>query len=159
MARRLVAAFCLILAASAALAGAWETGPLDNDVALDFLNRAQASPDEAPLRQIFAAALANPKGYLDDEIASGAIAAAELVAAMKGAPAPELPAPALDWAKRRSSAADPSLVQLAIRAIDRIATSSETRDLWAANGEKDLPAWLAGLRELRQRLASARPAR
>jgi hypothetical protein len=153
MTRLLVAAFCLILAASAARAGAWETGPLDNDVALDFLNLAQASPDDAPLRQIFTAALADPKAFLDDEIASGAIAAAELVAAMKGAPAPELPEPALDWAKRQSPAADQSLIQLAIRAIDRIAANSETRDLWAANGEKDLPAWLASLGELKQRLA------
>jgi hypothetical protein len=157
MTRLLATVVCLIAVVSAAFAGAWETGPLDNDAALDFLAMAEASPDEAPLRQIFAAALADPKAFLEDEIASRAIAGAELVAAMKGSPAPELPEPALAWAKRQSPAADQSLIQLAIRAVDRIAASSETRDLWAANGEKDLPAWLAGLGELKQRLR--KPAR
>ncbi len=50
-------------------------------------------------------------------------------------------------------------MRLAISAVNRIAASSETRALWLANGDKDLEAWLAGLTELRDRLAGAMPIR
>lgn len=160
MPRRIVAlAFGYMMAAGIAFADAWETGLLDNDAALNFLSQASRSDSVAPLREIFTAALTDPRAALDDETASRAIAAAELVAALIGAGAPELPETAKVWAKRYAVSADAALVRLAISAVNRIAANSETRTLWQANGDKDLDAWLAGLTELRERLAGAMPTR
>lgn len=148
-----------MMAASLALADAWETGPLDNDAALDFLSQASRADSVAPLREIFTVILADARSVPDDTTASRAIAAAELVAALIGVSSPDLPETANVWAKRYAVSADAALVRLAISAVNRIAASSETRALWLANGDKDLDAWLAGLTELRERLADAMPIR
>ncbi len=157
--RALSLAFSSLMAASVAFADAWETGPLDNDAALNFLSQASCAESVAPLREIFMLVLADAKAVPDDTTASRAIAAAELVAALIGASAPELPETAQVWAKRYAVSADAALVRLAISAVNRIAANSETRALWQRNGDKDLGAWLAGLTELRERLAGAMPIR
>jgi hypothetical protein len=157
--RALAIVFGYMLAASVALADAWETGPLDNDAALDFLSQAARSDSVAPLREIFMVVLADARTVPDDKTASRSVAAAELVAALIGVSSPDLPETAQVWAKRYAVSADAALVRLAISAVNRIAASSETRALWLANGDKDLDAWLAGLTELRERLAGAMPLR
>ena len=58
------------------------------------------------------------------------IAAAEVVAALKGAPNPNLNDDARKCPARLEIDADPSLVSLALKALEGIKTNSELKDLW-----------------------------
>ncbi|MCM1972101.1 MULTISPECIES: DUF4259 domain-containing protein [unclassified Streptomyces] len=130
--------------------GTWDVGPFDNDTAADF----SGSLDEAPEAErpgIIRAALActaDTAGYLDQDVAVEAVAAAALVAAQcpGGEPVttpygPDLPVPELP--------AD--LRALAVRALDRVVTEpSELMELWeetAAPGP-----WRATVSRLRSAL-------
>jgi hypothetical protein len=95
--------------------------------------------------------------YLEAPESSVAVAAAEAVAALKGAPATAIPKEIADWvreAKSNSKSKDdsiPAFASLAARAIQRVRTNSELKDLWLqADG---LNEWSANLRDLEKRLA------
>ena len=88
-----------------------------------------------------------------------AVAAAEVVAALvvsaKGAAAedgalPAVPRELVDWASKDKSGAPPDLVYLARRAVERVRTNSELKDLWLE--AEGLNEWSAALRDLEARL-------
>ncbi|GHI89935.1 DUF4259 domain-containing protein [Streptomyces xanthophaeus] len=127
--------------------GTWDVGPFDNDTAADFSGSLDEAPEgerETLIRAALACAADTP-GYLDQDIAAEAIAAAALVAAQRpgGEPVttpygPDLPLPELP--------AD--LRGLAVRALDRVVTEpSELMELWEESEESG--PWRAGVSQLR----------
>jgi hypothetical protein len=93
----------------------------------------------------------SPENHLREPISCHALAACEVIARLKG-----------NWGKRDSFTEkvdhwvqanpvqpSPDLVQLALRAIDRIRSSSELRDLWE-DAQSD---WQEVVADLRQRVA------
>ncbi len=142
----------------------WGTGSFENEDAQSFLGRLNSLGID-DLRPILARA-ADQEDYLEAPESSIAVAAAEVVAALvvaarvvaakEEAPSFAAPRPLVDWisknwTSKNQAGAPPDLVELARRAVERVRTNSELKDLWLeADG---LNEWSAVLRELTARLS------
>jgi hypothetical protein len=136
----------------------WGTGSFENEDAQDFLGQLNSLGID-DLRPILARA-ADQDDYLEAPESSVAVAAAEVVAALVVAAkvdaakeeAPSLAAPRqlVDWISKNQATAPPDLLDLARRAVDRVRTNSELKDLWLE--AEGLNEWSAALRDLRERL-------
>jgi hypothetical protein len=131
----------------------WGTGSFENDDAQTWLPEL-GSLTLDDLRPLLSRAADNGD-YLEAPESSVAVAAAEAIAALKGAPASTVPKEIAEWAREtKSNSKDdsiPALASLAVRAIQRVRTNSELKDLWLeADG---LNEWSANLRDLETRLA------
>lgn len=79
-----------------------------------------------------------------------AVAAAEIVAAIKGNPCDDLPPPAVRWLQKHPMEADEELMDLVTKAIGRIEARSELKLFW---DEAELGGeWQESLADLRVRL-------
>ncbi|MEV0394300.1 DUF4259 domain-containing protein [Polymorphospora rubra] len=121
--------------------GTWDIGPFDNDRAADWSGDLHdaAPTDRAGIIERTLRVVAAETGYLDGYFASGAIAAAAVVASqLPGGPKIES-AYAPDFLTGGGTLALPGhLPALAVRALDRIvADDSEWKDLWADSGALD----------------------
>src|SRR5215475_7949654 len=137
--------------------GAWGKGNFDNDTAndwaADFVDAGDLSVLNKTLEKVLAAG-----DYLSEPASCHALAACEVIARLKG-----------NWGKRDAYTEkvdvwvqanpmqpSPDLVQLALRAIDRIRSSSELKDLWE-EGPPPRTDWGADwhkvVEELRERVA------
>lgn len=129
--------------------GGWGTGSFENDDAQDWLAElASLSVDD--LKPLLSRA-ADSSDYLEAPESSVAVAAAEAVAALKDAPSQAVPREIADWARRAKGGSTPDLIDLAFRAVQRVRTNSELKDLWLEN--EGLNEWSAALRDLEQRLS------
>ncbi len=129
--------------------GAWGAGTFDNDDASDWVYRLEEASDLTLLRDTLVVA-AEPDGYLDSPVCAEALAAAEVVAALAGRPAPDLPEEVRGWVEEHQTRVPPDLRTLAVQAIDQVAADSELRELWEEAEETD--AWADRVQELRGRL-------
>ena len=143
--------------------GGWGTGSFENEDAQRFLGRLHSLGID-DLRRILARA-ADKDDYLEAPESGIAVAAAEVVAALvvaarivatKEAPSPAAPREIMDWTSKnwtsKNRALVPSdLVDLARRAVERVRTNSELKDLWLE--AEGLNEWNAALRELTERLS------
>ena len=135
------------------------TGSFENDFALDWLNDLKR---EGPAFVGQSLAMKSSisslmLGYIDADEASGAIAAAEIVAAALGRPPRMWPDRAREWiAAHRAELRAEELRDKALGAIAIIQEGSELRELWAAE-ERFWPEWLAAIGDLEQRLKTATP--
>ena len=104
------------------------------------------------LRQVLPAyPAAEHSEYLEAPVSSVAVAAAEIIAALKGAPPQPLPCEVAEWVSK-APAISPDVSDLARRAVNRVRLNSELKDLWLeADG---LNEWSAALRDLEQRLST-----
>ena len=141
--------------------GSWGPGSFENDPALDFVGDLTESADGAPLRDALQRITAHDgtrqpswfgrfMGRRADRLTihhcQTAIAAAEMVAALRGRPPAKLPDKAADWiAAHRASSSD-DLVAVAKAAIAAIKTDSELRD------EYDPAEWRDKMADLERRL-------
>jgi hypothetical protein len=126
--------------------GAWGSGSFENDDAADWLAKLDAVAP-ADLTRIFLRAADNPE-YLEAPEASITVAAAEVLASPSINVVPAI----VDWRAKHEHAINSELKALAIRALDRVRTNSEVKDLWLeADGLND---WTAAIRELQERLAN-----
>jgi hypothetical protein len=130
---------------------AWGTGTFDNDDAADWLDEFTAADDETLLQ----AALEAPEieeGYLEAPEAARILCACEIIAAIRGKPASELPEEALTWVKQHAWLDVSALVPAAISRIDRIlAENSELDQLWREN-QDEYPTWRGSVLALKARL-------
>lgn len=142
--------------------GAWGTGSLENDAALDWLGELESEGSVGLLEStlaLVADALPSFGGdddegdYIELDEACAALAAAEVVACALGRPGPELSDDLIIWIEQhRSDLA--VLAPLAARAVARARDDSEASELWA---ETDgLQAWCDAVNELICRLQVAR---
>ena len=130
--------------------GAWGVGSFANDSAADWLSiLSDAIPTTLSLtfRSVIGI---EPDLFLEEPDASEGIAAAEVVAAMRGQPGSAVTPSVVEWVATHSDWLTPSLVQEAIATVERVQSSSELRDLWSESTHFD--AWLAELDDLLVRL-------
>jgi hypothetical protein len=131
----------------------WGTGSFENEDAQSFLGRLNSLGVD-DLRQILARA-ADQDDYLEAPESSIAVAAAEVVAALvvaarEGSPSSAAPRQIVDWISKNQVGAPPELIDLARRAVERVRTNSELKDLWLE--AEGLNEWSAALRDLTERL-------
>jgi hypothetical protein len=126
---------------------AWGTGSFENDDAADWLAElGTIAPDD--MAQIFLQAAENP-GYLEVPASSVVVAAAEVIAALNGSPAEEVPPEIVKWTTNRQASTQ-ELKALALRALERVRKNSELKDLWLeADGLND---WIAAIQDLQTRV-------
>lgn len=128
--------------------GAWSHTSFANDDASDWvaaLNRRGASA----IAQAFAAVPESDEEPLGARVACAALAAAEVVAALASAPAPNLPKKVTAWLVGKGPPT-PELLEAARRAVKRVLRASELRDLWSASPKAE--TWRAEVEGLLARL-------
>jgi hypothetical protein len=128
---------------------AWGSGNFENDDAQDWLNQLSSLGGD-DLRPLLARAADNDD-YLEAPESSVAVVAAEVVAALNGVPAEAAPRQILDWVNQTEGESSSELTALALRAVQRVRTNSELKDLWLE--AEGLNEWSAALRDLEKRLA------
>lgn len=109
--------------------GAWGHRAFENDTGADWVWELEESDDLSLLHEALDAAL-DTTDDIDADIASEALAAAEVVAALNGVPHIELPNSVVSWTTGRERP-NAALVEKARRAASRIAQTSELAELWA----------------------------
>jgi len=126
--------------------GAWGAGNFENDDALDWLAVLQAEglpAAGAAIQDVLTLA----DDYLEAPTCCAALAAAEVIAALRGRPASRLPDELVEWLGRVSGDPGEQLATNARNAVDAIRRSSELRELWEDDEEwkqevDGLCAWL-----------------
>ncbi len=88
--------------------------------------------------------------YLEAPDCSNALAAAEVVAALADQDSPNLPDEVKQWVHLRKHPGEQNLAKLALKAIERIRTDSELKELWDDSDHKE--EWYAVLDNLERRL-------
>jgi hypothetical protein len=121
----------------------------DNDDAADFLADFADDPSEVVLLETLVTA-AEDDGSLDADVAAHALAAAEIVAAWQGQPAPDFPEDLRELADELDVSDEDELTELARRAVQAVLRHSELLDLW--QDSKELPQWQAAQQDLLKRL-------
>jgi uncharacterized protein YbjT (DUF2867 family) len=131
----------------------WGAGSFENEDAQNFLGRLNSLGID-DLKQILARA-ADQAEYLEAPESGVTVAAAEVVAALVAAAKDETassstPRQIFDWIGKSEAGTPPDLVGLARRAVERVRTNSELKDLWLE--AEGLNEWSAALRNLEERL-------
>lgn len=131
--------------------GAWGVQTFENDQALDFV----ADIVETNSLELVVSALdaIGPGIYLEAPDCESALVAAELIAALRGYPSPNLPDKVADWVRSSGLKADDTLSGMARVAVNRIGAASELRELW--EDSTDFGAWEVAVRDLESRLGGA----
>lgn len=127
----------------------WGTGSFENEDAQTWLGQLKSLSLE-DLKQIFVHA--DQSDYLEERDASVVIAAAEVLAAMKGAPHEKLPREITAWTAGNKAASSPDLNDLAGQAVEKVRRNSELKDLW--HQAEGLNEWTTALQDLQTRLAT-----
>ena len=137
--------------------GAWGTGNFDNDDALDWVWDFEAQ-GPAALEQAFEAVL--DADYAEAPDASSALAAAEVLAAVKGKPAAGLSEELQSAIEKYKDAVAgvEGLTERAQRAVQAVLADSELKELWeegeTPEAQEHLKQWQATVADLAARLAS-----
>ena len=131
--------------------GVWGSGSFENDDASDWIADFCDEPDKELISDALSTvAEADADEYLEAPDCSAGIAAAEVVAALKGAANPELPDDAKECVAKLKMKADPRMTSLALKAVGRIRTNSELKELW---DESESPTeWYSAMDNLEARL-------
>ncbi|MBX3387496.1 MAG: DUF4259 domain-containing protein [Phycisphaeraceae bacterium] len=146
--------------------GAWGVKNFENDTALDWVLELTGGEDPGMIRETLEMALgegvdgdgeeseAGEDEYLEEEVCSSALAAAEIVAALRGRPASDLPDGAREWIGRHGHRikVDRDLIDTAHDAIARVAADSELCDLWMES--EHATAWEEALQDLQRRIGT-----
>jgi len=134
--------------------GTWGMGTLENDDAADWLDELQSSNDGAVLQSTLEEHTTT-EGYLEAPEGVHILCAGEIIAALLGQPAPDLPAGAGDWVQEHESLDASSLIPIAIKKIERVLDNgSELRELWQEN-EIDYSNWHESVLALKAKLLAA----
>jgi hypothetical protein len=131
--------------------GAWGSGSFQNDDASDWIADFGDDPDESAIVDALSTVV-GMNDYLEAPDCSVAIAAAEVVAALKGSPNPAMPEEVKESIGMLGIDADRDKVVLALKALERIKTDSELKELW---DEAEEPAeWYGAITDLEARLGA-----
>lgn len=133
--------------------GAWGAGIFDNDTACDFAAEVVASRDLSMLEGTFDRILTAGSGDVEAPDAEEALAAADIIARLKGRLRAQTAYTAeIDqWVDRLKLSPSDGLVDKARRAVDRILTEpSELLDLWRESDHFE--SWKRSIEDLSRRL-------
>lgn len=131
--------------------GAWGSDSFENDEAADWVDDFCDKPDPAVIVNTLSAVADIDAGeYLEASDCSAGIAAAEVVAALKGMPNSNLLESTKSCLSNLKFKAEPGLIALALKAIARIKTDSELKEVWdeSENSEE----WYQAISNLEERL-------
>lgn len=127
--------------------GTWGAKAFDNDAAMDWLAELESASDDQVVADAFHAVLDEAE-YVEVDVAQRAIAAAEVVAAFKGATSEHLYASTSQWVMRHiESITFEPLIPLALSALQRVLEGSEAAELWAEEGSGEWEREIVGLME------------
>ena len=131
--------------------GAWGSGSFENDDASDWIADFCDDPDKELISDALSTvAEMDADEYLEAPDCSAGIAAAEVVAALKGAANPDLSDDAKECVAKLKIKAEPRMASLALKAVERIKTNSELKELW---DESESPnEWYSAIYNLETRL-------
>lgn len=126
----------------------WGTGSFENEEAQNFLAKLKSLgiDDLAPIL-----VRAADHDYLDAPASTVVIVAAEIVATARGNPPQIVPSQIGDWIAKIEGSPSSQMSALARRAVERVRTNSELKDLWLE--AEGLNEWSAVLRDLEERLS------
>jgi hypothetical protein len=133
--------------------GTWGPGVFDNDTACDFALAVANSGGLRALVQALDRVVSSDGDYLEAPDATEGLAAAEIVARLKGSPGQQTGYTAsIDaWIKGLKTGVSDELVEKAKRSIVRILTEpSELLELWTASDDFD--GWKRSVEEVSKRL-------
>ncbi len=129
----------------------WGPGNFENDDARDWADELTEAGDEKTLKVVLE--LVTSEQELASTECAIAIAAAEIVAGLKGQPSESLPDSVRLWLAHRAKPVSDEVVRLARHAVDRVRHESGLRDLWSE--VDDFDRWESGLSSLLTRLERA----
>lgn len=119
--------------------GTWYVGPFDNDVAMEFFDEIEVTPDDLVLSKLSSVltAVAERPGRVELDEGHLAVAAAGLVAAGRSHSA-AIGNPSVDeWLCLHRPASDQASARIALAALDRVsAPDSEWMSLWATTDQR-----------------------
>jgi Domain of unknown function (DUF4259) len=133
--------------------GAWGSGVFENDIACDFVSAVAEGGGVPALTRALDRVLSSEGDYLEAPDAAEGLAAAEIVAKLKGSAGEETAYTAsVDaWIKGAQIPASDELVEKAKRSIARILSEpSELLELWMASDDFD--GWKRSAEEVSRRL-------
>lgn len=130
--------------------GAWGFGSFENDDALDWVVDLEQTDDFSLLIDTFNEIIAEDIDCLEAPECSMAIAASEVVAALKTGDYSGLPENLKNWIKGKEPPSE-SLINKARNSITKILNDSELKELWEENTEL-FPKWVAILKEIQKKL-------
>ncbi len=108
--------------------GAWGFGNFENDDAMDFVGDLETTTGTGHLSNVLSLIHDERSEYVEAPIASAALAADEVVAALRGHPDPAHPEEVTRWVAQQTGS-DEDLALDAVRAVERIAENCELREL------------------------------
>jgi Domain of unknown function (DUF4259) len=133
--------------------GAWGMGIFENDTACDFAAAVAEGSGLLVLERALDRVLASETNYLEAPDADVGLAAADIVARLKGRPGAQTAYTAkIDaWVERSKSTPSEALIEKARRSIARILTEpSELLELWQDSA--DFEVWKSGVEDVSRRL-------
>jgi hypothetical protein len=130
--------------------GAWGCGNWENDDAMDWVGQLEESKGTDLLQRTLSKVASNAD-YVESPDSCEALAAAEVIAALKGAPGKDLPQEVRKWVSQNKSGLSPELSTLAVQAVTKIKSDSELKELWEESESSS--AWLTVVKDLELRLA------
>lgn len=133
--------------------GTWDTGPFENDNAMDWVGNLTESKDMSAIESALDAVNECEDEFIEAPDCETALAAAEVVAALLGKACDTIPQEVAGWVKGKSKPND-ALVRKARNAVAEIGTDrSELLDLYKEAEPEHLQKWLRSIEEVKQRLA------
>lgn len=135
--------------------GAWSHKPFGNDTACDWAYGLDGQRDFSPIAEAIQAVLDNGTDYLESDLASEAVAAAEVLAKMLGrGTQTDSNTEEIDvWVKSIEAKPTQELLSRAARALTRImGPDSELRELW--EDSEDFSSWESSIKALQVALGS-----
>lgn len=126
--------------------GTWGPGPFSNDVAEDWEDALCAQDGFEPIADAFQAIL-TADGTNDADPCQQAVAAAEVLSALRGYPARDLSDELREWISARPDPDDPQMLASAKQAVQQILDDSELKELWEGDRK-----WIKKLHQLLERL-------
>jgi len=130
--------------------GAWGYGNWENDDAADWVYELEKNVGSDLLKRTLSKVTSNTN-YLESPQCCEALAAAEVVAALKGSAGDDLPEEVQKWVFQNKPKFERELLTLALQAITRIKSDSELKELWEESGSA--AEWLTLVKNLETRLA------
>jgi len=131
--------------------GAWGVQAFENDDAMDFAADLVDADSLDVVATSFEAIV--PGEYLEAPDCCIALAAAEVVAALRGSTGTSLPQDVSAWARSTALRPDDALLDAARQAVGRIGERSELKELWQDSDHFDV--WMQAVRDLETRLGAA----
>src|ERR1043166_58985 len=110
--------------------GAWGAGSFDNDDALDWVGDLCDGDGFEPVHEALGAVALDAEEDVEAPECSVALAAAEAVAALGGAPSEDLPDELEQWLADHPLEVGADLRAKALAAVQHVKSNSELKELW-----------------------------